>query len=135
MEPNEYQIGGDHYQKEYQHWDFVPDVNMPYHLGCATKYIARHGLKGDLEEWLKDLRKSLHYIAKAEDRECFMPSVDLDMVRKFCSQYTQNQSLALRYICVNRFDDARRIIHKMIEGAEEEIQQAEISLARGRDGV
>lgn len=63
MEANEYQIGGDHYRSEYQHWDFVYDADLNYLLACATKYISRWRKKNGLE----DLRKALHYITKAEE--------------------------------------------------------------------
>ena len=64
MEANEYQIGGTHYQGEYQHWDFVCDTDMPYLLGCATKYISRWKEKNGVE----DLRKAIHYLQKANER-------------------------------------------------------------------
>ncbi len=69
MDVNEIQIGGDHYRKQYQHWDLVCDTNMPYLLGCATKYVARWQYKNGIE----DLQKSLHYLQKAEDRGIYMP--------------------------------------------------------------
>lgn len=69
MDVNEIQIGGTHYRKKYQHWDFVCDTKMPYVLACATKYISRWKDKNGVE----DLRKSLHYIQKAEDRGIYMP--------------------------------------------------------------
>lgn len=69
MDVNEIQIGGKHYRKKYQHWDFVCDTDMPYLLGCATKYVARHQDKNGVE----DLRKSIHYLQKAEDRGIYMP--------------------------------------------------------------
>lgn len=69
MDVNEIQIGGDHYRKKYQHWDFVCDTDMPYLLGCATKYVARHQDKNGIE----DLQKAIHYLSKAEDRGIYMP--------------------------------------------------------------
>lgn len=69
MDVNEIQIGGDHYRKDYQHWDFVCDTGMPYLLGCATKYVARHQDKNGIE----DLQKSIHYLRKAEDLGIYMP--------------------------------------------------------------
>lgn len=61
MEVNDYQIGGKHYQRAYQHWDFVIDTNLHYLYGCATKYIARWRQKNGIE----DLRKAAHYLSKA----------------------------------------------------------------------
>lgn len=62
---NETQVGGDHYKTDYQHWDMVCDVFGPeYLMGCASKYIIRWRRKNGLE----DLKKSLHYIQKAIER-------------------------------------------------------------------
>lgn len=57
---NEKQIGGEHYKSEYQHWDFVKDLELPYLHGCATKYVTR-AFKKNGEE---DLRKAIHYVDK-----------------------------------------------------------------------
>lgn len=62
---NDRQVGGDHYQKkEYQHWDWVCDINLHYLLACATKYVARWRDKNGVQ----DLEKSVHYLEKAMER-------------------------------------------------------------------
>ena len=55
-----------HYETEsgYQHWDWVADLKLGYHLGNATKYIWRHRRKGNPAE---DLKKAYHYIMKIEN--------------------------------------------------------------------
>lgn len=72
------QVGGNHYASEYQHWDFVEDMEMGYLEGCATKYMARWGKK----DGLKDLKKARSYVLKLlvrheehgrENRSCFKP--------------------------------------------------------------
>lgn len=61
MSVNDYQVGGNHYAKDYQHWDWVHDVlDDCYHLGCATKYVVRWRDKNGLQ----DLRKAVHYVKK-----------------------------------------------------------------------
>ena len=64
MSQNRIQHGGDHYQKAYQHWDFVHDRKLDYFIGCATKYICR-------EKWgvrrSQDLRKAIHYLRKRHE--------------------------------------------------------------------
>jgi len=40
-------------------WDFIREQGLNYHLGCAIKYIARAGHKGDAAT---DLRKAIHYL-------------------------------------------------------------------------
>jgi len=58
--PNEIQVGGDHYQSSVQHWDFVAKNNIPYHEGNATRYLSRWRRKNGVQ----DLEKSLHYVDK-----------------------------------------------------------------------
>lgn len=60
-DPNNRQIGGDHYQTGSQHWDLIARNNIPYLEGCATKYVTRWRKK----DGRKDLEKALHYIDKA----------------------------------------------------------------------
>jgi hypothetical protein len=54
------QVGGNHYAADYQHWDWVEDLEMGYLEGCATKYLVRWRAK----DGLKDLRKAHSYIMK-----------------------------------------------------------------------
>lgn len=54
------QEGGDHYQAEYQHWDWVTDIGMGYLPGNATKYVARWRKKNGEA----DLRKAMTYVDK-----------------------------------------------------------------------
>ncbi len=61
MVANEMQIGGDHYKRDYQHWDWCIDINLSYLEGNATKYICRWREKGGI----KDLNKASHYLTKA----------------------------------------------------------------------
>lgn len=60
MGANDKQVGGDHYQSGYQHWDFVCETQMHYLIACATKYIIRHRKKNGKQ----DLEKAIHYIEK-----------------------------------------------------------------------
>ena len=61
MSANNTQIGGDHYQSGYQHWDFVQRTLQGRYLeGCITKYVSRWRKKNGLQ----DLQKASHYLAK-----------------------------------------------------------------------
>lgn len=57
---NARQVGGDHYQNEIQHWDFVASHNMDYFQGQITKYVTRWKKKGGV----KDLEKARHFLDK-----------------------------------------------------------------------
>jgi len=54
------QEGGDHYQAEFQHWDWVIDAKIGYLAGNATKYISRWRRKNGIA----DLKKAMTYIDK-----------------------------------------------------------------------
>lgn len=68
---NDIQIGGDHYNKPYQHWDWVIETNQGYVMGLATKYISRWRDKNGVE----DLQKGKHCVQKIMD---FMVQRNLD---------------------------------------------------------
>lgn len=107
-ETNDYQIGGSHYKAEYQHWDFVTDTNMPYLLGCATKYISRWRKKKGEE----DLRKAIHYIAKAEETNTYLEK-ELNWFQKLfgSKQYKTNTISLLKFTKDMEIDDAIVIHH------------------------
>jgi hypothetical protein len=63
MNPNEVQVGGEHYQSEFQHWDLMIAWDTHYLLAAATKYVVRWRKKGGLQ----DLQKAMHYLDKMID--------------------------------------------------------------------
>lgn len=62
---NDKQIGGDHYQAGFQHWDWILMVALPYLPATVTKYLTRWKKKNGIQ----DLEKSLHYLDKFIDDE------------------------------------------------------------------
>lgn len=63
VDPNAQQVGGTHYQAEYQHWDLVTDCDLGYFEGQITKYIGRHIKKNGLQ----DVQKAAHFLDKLLD--------------------------------------------------------------------
>lgn len=57
---NETQVGGDHYQKPIQHWDFVTSHDYGYLEGQITKYLFRWRDKNGVQ----DLQKASHFLQK-----------------------------------------------------------------------
>lgn len=111
MEANDMQVGGKHYhQHEYQHWDFAIDTNMPHILYAATKYVSRWRDKNGVQ----DLRKAAHYIAKAEEREVYMPKFDKALSVNFMLQLGHEESAIISLICENRFAEAQRLISELV---------------------
>ena len=61
MKPaNKRQVGGNHYQNQIQHWDWVFSNELDYFQGQITKYVARWRHKNGVE----DLEKALHFLEK-----------------------------------------------------------------------
>jgi len=57
------QVGGDHYQANYQHWDWAGDVRLGYYESAASKYAFRWYKKNGIE----DLDKARSYLLKAKE--------------------------------------------------------------------
>ena len=57
---NTKQVGGKHYQKPIQHWDFVIANSVPYMEAQIMKYVFRWREKGGLQ----DLKKAQHFLEK-----------------------------------------------------------------------
>lgn len=60
---SEYQVGGNHYQSEYQHWDWCIDIRLGYLESAATKYVTRWEKKNGVQ----DVEKAIHYLTKARE--------------------------------------------------------------------
>ena len=57
---NSIQVGGAHYQREIQPWDYIAANGLGYFEGCVIKYITRWRDKGGVQ----DLKKCVHYLEK-----------------------------------------------------------------------
>jgi hypothetical protein len=57
---NSMQVGGSHYQKPIQHWDFVAGHDYGYLAGQVTKYLFRWRDKNGLQ----DVQKAAHFLQK-----------------------------------------------------------------------
>jgi hypothetical protein len=57
------QVGGNHYEADYQHWDWAMDVKLGYFEAAASKYAFRWYKKNGIE----DLEKARSYLIKAKE--------------------------------------------------------------------
>lgn len=101
------QEGGDHYQNEYQHWDWVTDIGMGYLPASATKYVSRWRKKNGLQ----DLKKAMTYIDK------------MIAVLKMTPDYKFNREpsyrtrvLTDRFVAANQLTDAERDFCEVLTG-------------------
>lgn len=127
---NDRQVGGDHYQKkEYQHWDWVCDINLHYLLACATKYVARWRDKNGIQ----DLEKATHYLDKAVEREvaaCLPPSAPMNSggwraTLRFTDQLPLLESRFMREAVSGEYDSARDTLAMLISVSEQETPKPE----------
>lgn len=89
---NDIQIGGKHYESQYQHWDLVLNYQMPYLLGCASKYVTR-----SKDNRAIDLKKAKHYLVKlAENISCLQPMHDRAGHRTNIDRDIESYSIANR---------------------------------------
>lgn len=66
---NNIQVGGDHYQKAIQPWDYIAANGLDYFQGNVIKYVTRFRDKNGIE----DLKKAQHYLQKLielEEQKC-----------------------------------------------------------------
>ena len=60
-----HQVGGDHYLKNIQPWDYILANNLGFLEGNIIKYITRYKDKGGTV----DLHKARHYLDKLIEQE------------------------------------------------------------------
>lgn len=115
---NDRQHGGDHYRRKggYQHWDWVHDLRLSYHAGCASKYASRWRDKGVPVE---DLEKAIHYVDKAQELG-ITGSTRTDRQDKFW-EFVLSQNIpsvdapALYYIMEGDWDKARECLRATLD--------------------
>jgi hypothetical protein len=65
MSANDKQMGGSHYLKAIQPWDYIAANGLDFFEGNIVKYVTRWRQKGGVE----DLRKARHYLDKLIELE------------------------------------------------------------------
>lgn len=117
MNPNEYQVGGNHYmRRSIQHWDLALELQLDYFQGVITKYIDRCDDKH--EDPTEDLEKALHYLAKYNGSP----------FKRVAPAYTEAQ-YALTNEYLNQFPNGlrkeavRAIVHQRLPQAKQAIEQ------------
>ena len=129
MEANEYQIGGTHYQTKYQCWDFIIDSHLHFLTGNAIKYISRWRVKGGEA----DLRKALHYINKAHERN-IPPSIlrnsKYENKLNFYAAQMKHKidSNIIRLIANGHYGMAAIEIDSLIKNVDEELRKISIDV-------
>ena len=130
---NEFQVGGDHYKLDYEHWDFVRDLRLDYFMGCITKYMCRD--KGIPQE---QCEKACHFIRKRTEIIKAMPPKDWSTMRgthDMCGwwwpdQYEGRGNSERIYRFCDQLDTRQSVvIHQILQWDFKRGDQREISLA------
>lgn len=119
---NEYQVGGSHYQSEYQHWDYALRIPLSYLEAASTKYVVRRHKKNGVE----DLKKALHYLNKLEEdgelqsRKLTYPAAMVE-AKLFCKANLLN-AVERRYVEIlstwqskQDLSEARALLHLLLD--------------------
>lgn len=131
MNPNEYQVGGDHYMRNrIQHWDLAMELRLDYFQGIISKYLDRYEDKH--EDPTEDLKKALHYLEKYNTSpfKIVYPAYTEEQYQLLSSYLDQfNGELrknAIRAIIHKRLTMAKRAIEQLLEkenGSRNDIQK------------
>lgn len=113
---NHIQVGGQHYQSKYQHWDMVRDMGLDYFEGCATKYITRR--KNSRRE---DLEKAQHFLNKRREinkgARVAVSETQLTMLESYslANNLSYREHVALVEVCNQNYDRAIELVKELIE--------------------
>ncbi len=125
VNPNTMQVGGTHYQAEYQVWDFTEKHGLGHLEACIIKYICRWRSKGNGPA---DLEKAIHYVDKLIDLHKTKGRVPKGCASVFDLQYFSNMqeldqteefavTMISRWSCATDLFSCRGSIQRLIEGA------------------
>lgn len=129
MSADDYQVGGEHYQSEYQHWNLCLAVPVSYLGSASTKYVSRWRKKSGLQ----DLHKALHYLNKQIEsvdweikaRVLLLNPLEIDREVQAFSEANQLNDLERAYVqalCtwqeVRDLEAARELLFLLMDQAE-----------------
>lgn len=111
MSANEMQVGGNHYEANYQHWDLMLDLKTPCPVVYASKYVYRWRKKNGVQ----DLEKAVHCLRKAEESKLVLEK-NSELVEEFLysNRVHTNDAHALRTMLAGEFKTAISIINVLM---------------------
>lgn len=94
------QVGGNHYEADYQHWDWVADADLGYFEANATKYLSRWWKKNGAQ----DVEKAYSYVKKTYT---LLAERRYHNMSKHVSPYQQDRHHAEK--CLTKFLDSAQV--------------------------
>lgn len=132
------QVGGSHYQAQYQHWDLIDDCNVSYLEATATKYLDRWEKKNGIQ----DLQKAITYLQKriscmsVFDHHSTMRQFTMRGVKMLNWFNSTNMPAAERDICtVIFFWEEKEDLEQAVKMIQKLITQKELSSRQGVDRI
>ena len=110
------QVGGSHYQSDYQPLNLILKYNLNFIQGSIIKYVTRHRRKNKEEDLLKAL--SLCETGLKFDKFNFLCSVDRKDIYDYCQKNELNSYLyeiVIIYILNKNYQDAIDYIKTIIK--------------------
>lgn len=110
------QVGGNHYQSDYQPLDFILKYDLNFIQGSVIKYVIRHKKKGKEIDLLKAL--SLCEIGGEYDLKPSMININEMDINAFCKANgcdDINYCFAVKYILKKDYQRAYDIINTILE--------------------
>jgi len=116
------QIGGNHYQMQYQPIVFIKDNGLSFEEGNIFKYLIRHRNKNGKQ----DLEKSLHYASALtpnfKDKRSFYPILGFVKINEMESRDDINLIykfwIAINTTDINQIEIFKKILQYYIEAYE-----------------
>lgn len=99
------QVGGDHYEGDYQHWDWAINTELPPMEYAATKYITRWWKKNGIQ----DLKKARSHLVKLKDTATRQPH------RLAGNRHSKNFDLLVKYLDSTEVPEPERTLIIMID--------------------
>ena len=107
------QIGGSHYQSDYQPLNLILKYNLNFIQGSIIKYVTRHRRKNKEEDLLKAL--SLCETGLNFDKYNFICSVDRKDIDDYCQKNELNSYLYEIVIIYILYKDYKNAIYNIKE--------------------
>jgi len=138
------QEGGDHYQAEYQHWDWVIDIHMSYLPACATKYVSRWWKKNGVQDLLKAktyVQKMIANYDKIILNECDPPA-NIDQLNSRFRKANHLPDMEFEICCLlsdwqskNQLEFVVKMIDQLTVNAQKALDAIALAMAtQGRAG-
>ena len=123
MTANAHQVGGSHYNKPIQHWDYVVANNIPYLEAQIIRYASRLRDKNGME----DLFKMRHYVDKLIEVEMAKERGERAVPKNQILSQEQRELKNLMPSVGNRLDKVARVWPVVLADVPDYVEKDEVT--------